>query len=124
MICRFSFLQMQLIMVLGVFRLVPYLKKENVKFDGRDISSIVEYFSRKLTDCEQIYAITEKEVMAIVEVLEFFTPYVLGYLVCCHTDERAIVWLLQKSYPSRFFRYQTRAAHLAWKSHISQEAQI
>ena len=71
---------------------------------------VIGYFSRKLTATEENYAIPEKELMAMVETIEHFRPFILGYKIQCHVDQRSILWLLRKSYPSKFYRYQERVS--------------
>ena len=53
----------------------------------------VAYFSRKLLPREQMYAVNEKEYLAIKLGVETFAVYLLGREFTIQTDHRALQWL-------------------------------
>jgi hypothetical protein len=55
------------------------------------------YFIRKnLTLAELNYTVTEKEMLAVVHVVNKFRHYIIGYEVFIHTDHSAIKYLMKK----------------------------
>ena len=53
----------------------------------------VAYFSRTLSKPELRYAVTRKEMLAVVESLKHFRFYVLGRRFLVRTDHSALQWL-------------------------------
>ena len=53
----------------------------------------VAYFSRTLSKSERRYAVTRKEMLAVVESLKHFRFYVLGRRFLVRTDHSALQWL-------------------------------
>ena len=68
-------------------------------------NKMIGYFSRALSGTEARYAITEEEVIALVESLEHFKPFCLGYKTICKTDQRNVKLLLTREFSTKFFRY-------------------
>ena len=69
---------------------------------------VIGYTSRKFRPSEVSRGIPEKETMALVEGLENFRPFVLGYQTICYVDQRSLRWLLEKNHPSKYTRYRER----------------
>jgi len=76
--------------------------------DHKGKMQIIGYTSRKFRPGEVSRGIPEKETMALVEGLENFRPFVLGYKTICYVDQRSVRWLLEKNHPSKFTRYRER----------------
>ena len=53
----------------------------------------VVYFSRSLSKPDRRYAVTRKEMLAVVESLKHFRFYVLGWRFLVRTDHSALRWL-------------------------------
>jgi len=58
---------------------------------------VIHYASKILNDAQSNYTTTEKELLAIVYVLEKFRSYLIGSKVVVFTDHAAIKYLLNKS---------------------------
>jgi len=69
---------------------------------------VIGYTSRKFKPSEISRGIPEKETMALVEGLENFRPFVLGYKTICYVDQKSLRWLLEKNHPSKYTRYRER----------------
>ena len=54
----------------------------------------VAYFSRTLNQPEQQYCITRKELLAVVQSIEHFHPYLYGRHFLVRTDHASLQWLL------------------------------
>lgn len=76
--------------------------------DNNGKMQIIGYSSRKFLPSEMSKGVPEKEMMALVEGLEDFRPFVLGYKTVCYVDQRSLKWLLEKNHPSRYTRYRER----------------
>ena len=60
------------------------------------IFQVIYYASRTLNDAQLNYAITEKEMLAIVFAFDKFRPYLIGNKVIVHTDHSTIKYLMTK----------------------------
>ena len=60
----------------------------------------VMFWSRKLSEREQRYATSEKELMAIILGIEFFKPYLYGRKFTVMTDHKPLAWLRDHAKPS------------------------
>ena len=58
---------------------------------------VIYYASRTLNDVQLNYAITEKELLAILFAFEKFRLYLIGNKVIVHTDHSAIKYLMTKN---------------------------
>nr|KYP43570.1 Retrovirus-related Pol polyprotein from transposon 17.6 [Cajanus cajan] len=58
---------------------------------------VIEYASKVLNEAQMNYAITEKELLAIVYALKKFRSYLIGSKITVFTDHAAIKYLLTKS---------------------------
>lgn len=63
---------------------------------GKSEMKPVAFASRKLTDAEKRYAITEKECLGLIWALSYFKQYLWGLEFEVVTDHRALVWLRTK----------------------------
>ena len=57
---------------------------------------VIYYASKTLSEAQLNYAITEKEMLAIVFAFDKFRSYLLGSKVIVYTDHAAIKYLLTK----------------------------
>ena len=60
------------------------------------IFQVIYYASQTLNDAQLNYAITEKELLAIVFAFDKFRPYLIANKVIVHTDHSAIKYLITK----------------------------
>ena len=54
---------------------------------------VVEYFSKKFTECQQRYATVEKEATAVKTAIDRWSTYLRGRHFTLETDHRPLVWL-------------------------------
>lgn len=67
----------------------------------------IEYFSKTLSDCQQNYSTTHKELLAIVLAIERFQHYIWGKQFVVHTDHEALTYLFsQNRVGSRLLRWK------------------
>ncbi len=59
-------------------------------------SHVIYYASMTLNTAQRNYAITEKEMLAVVFALEKFRSYLLGTKVIVYTDHAALRYLMKK----------------------------
>ncbi|MES9880251.1 MAG: RNase H-like domain-containing protein [Sedimenticola sp.] len=91
---------------------------------------VVSYGSRSLTKAERNYAVTRKELLAIVYFVKQFRPYLLGRQFRVRTDHGALSWLRSFKDPDgQIARWQSLLAeydfviiHRAGKSHTNADA--
>ena len=60
------------------------------------IFKVIHYANRTLNDAQLNYAITEKELLAIVFSFDKLSSYLIGNKVIVHTDHSAIKYLMTK----------------------------
>lgn len=69
----------------------------------------IAYYSRTLNSAEQNYSTTEKELLAIVNSVEHFRPYLFGQQFTIYTDHRPLQWLFNCQNPSsKLVRWRLR----------------
>lgn len=67
----------------------------------------IEYFSKALSNCQQNYATTHKELLAIVLAIEQFAHYIWGKPFVVHTDHEALTYLFNENkVGSRLLRWK------------------
>lgn len=66
--------------------------------DNKDLP--IAYYSRTLNNAEQNYSTTEKELLAIINTVEHFRPYLYGREFTIYTDRRPLQWLFNCKNPS------------------------
>lgn len=82
--------------------------------DNKDLP--VAYYSRTLNKTEQNYSTTEKELLAIINSVEHFRPYLYGKLFTIYTDHRALVWLHNCQNPSsKLIRWRLRLSEYQYE---------
>jgi len=64
----------------------------------RNVFHTIYYASKVLTGAQLNYAITQKQMLAIMYALEKFKSYLIGSKVIIYTDHAAIKYLLIKAY--------------------------
>ena len=57
----------------------------------------IGFFSRRLKGTELNYSTSVKETLILVEALEHYGIYILGYNVTCRTDQRSVIDTLKQS---------------------------
>src|SRR3954447_15755199 len=61
----------------------------------------VAYFSRKMTAAERNYPVHEQELLALLDAIKVWRPYLEGKKFRAYTDHRSLVWLQTQSTLSR-----------------------
>ena len=62
-----------------------------VRDDGSEC--VIAYASRSLSRQEQRYCVTRKELLAVVDFMHHFRPYLLGREFTLRTDHGSLIWL-------------------------------
>jgi len=74
--------------------------------EGTQLERPIMFVSSALTDTQERYTVTEKELYAIIYALKKFKPYIYGRKFSIFTDHRALIWLCGKRDPvSRLGRW-------------------
>jgi hypothetical protein len=65
------------------------------KFDGiiTQVGKPLGFFSKKLTDTQQRYPVTDQELLAIVETIKYFCYMLLGHKIVVKTDHKNLTTL-------------------------------
>lgn len=61
---------------------------------------VIAYFSQKLTNPQKVYAVTEKEALAVLLSIEKFRPYIEGTPFTVITDHASLLWLTKLQNPT------------------------
>ena len=66
----------------------------------------ISFFSKKLTEAQSKYSATQLELLAVVETLDHFKPYLMGAKFTLRTDHKALLALKHTKNPdSMLFRW-------------------
>lgn len=60
------------------------------------IKYVVEYFSKKFSDCQKRHSIIKKEATALMNAIEKWSIYLLGKEFTIETDHRQMLWIDDK----------------------------
>jgi len=63
------------------------------QYDDQGKDHPIAYYSKKFTNCQKKYTVTEREAYAIVLAMEHFRQLILGHEVIISTDHKPLVWL-------------------------------
>ena len=88
---------------------------------------VIAYASRLLSKSEQSYCVTRRELLAVVHVLHYFRPYLLGKGFVLRTDHGSLTWLTHFREPEgqlarwleRLQEYDFRVVHRQGKKHTN-----
>lgn len=61
------------------------------------IEHVIYFINKNLQGAESNYTVTEKEVLAVIYVLNKFKHYIIGYEIFFHTNHSAIKYLVNKT---------------------------
>ena len=61
---------------------------------------VVAYYSKALSKAERVYCVTRKELLAVVQALKHFHPYIYGRTVVVRTDNAAVSWMKNLKAPT------------------------
>lgn len=82
-------------------------------FDGEEHP--VSYFSRCLNVHERNYGVTERELLAVLDSVNHFRPYIEGAHFTVVTDHSSLQWLVSLSNPTgRLARWSTRLSQFSF----------
>ncbi|KAL6466836.1 hypothetical protein MHYP_G00246400 [Metynnis hypsauchen] len=90
---------------------------------------VIAYYSRRLDKAERNYCVTRRELLAVVESLKHFRPYVYGVPFLLRTDHASLQWLMRFREPegqlarwiSRLQEFSFEVVHRPGRSHISAD---
>ena len=57
---------------------------------------LIQFYSRKLTDCETRYSCFDRELLAAHDSLQFFLPYIEGKSITLFTDHKPLTYAIHK----------------------------
>ena len=60
---------------------------------------VIAYYSRTLSPPEKQYCVMRKELLTIVQAVQYFHSYICGHHFTIQTDHAAIKWLLNFKNP-------------------------
>ena len=91
---------------------------------------VVAYYSRTMNRAEEQYCVTRKELLAIVEAVKHFHPYLYGRHFTIRSDHAALQWLLKFRNPEgqiarwiqRLQEYDFQVNHRAGHLHTNADA--
>ena len=96
--------------------------------DGKE--HVIAYGSRTLSKSERQYCVTRRELLAVVEFLQHFRPYLLGRQFALRTDHGSLTWLRNFREPEgqmarwleRLQEYDFTITHRPGKAHSNADA--
>ena len=59
----------------------------------------IAYFSKTMIPAEQNYCVTRRELLAVIEAVKHFRPYLYGHEFTLRTDHASLQWLCQRRDP-------------------------
>ena len=81
-------------------------------------SHIIQFYSRKLNDCESRYSTFDRELLAAHDAVQFFLPFAEGQHITLFTDHKPLTFAIHKKSDCKSDR---QARHLSFLSeHVSQ----
>uniref|UniRef100_A0A3B1IW44 ribonuclease H n=1 Tax=Astyanax mexicanus TaxID=7994 RepID=A0A3B1IW44_ASTMX len=91
---------------------------------------VIAYYSRRLDKAERNYCVTRRELLAVVEGLKHFRPYVYGVPFLLRTDHASLQWLMRFREPegqlarwiSRLQEFSFEVVHRPGRSHGNADA--
>ena len=107
----------------GIGAVLSQLNKSNVK-------QPLAYYSRSLSKSERKYAVTRKEMLALIDSLRHFRCYLIDIKFKVRTDHSALQWLRTFKEPSgqmacwidRLAEYDFEIVHRPGKRHANADA--
>lgn len=98
--------------------------------NSANIEQPIAYYSRSLSKSERKYAVTRKEMLALVDALKHFRCYLLGKKFLVRTDHSALQWLRTFKEPvgqvarwiEQLAEYNFDIVHRAGKQHANADA--
>ncbi|MEL6562292.1 MAG: reverse transcriptase domain-containing protein, partial [Bacteroidota bacterium] len=101
------------------------------QIDANGTEKPVYFASNKLSQAEQHYCATRRELLAVVKYVQFFHHYLVGKRFVIRTDHKSLTWLMKWKTPpsSQYFRwlsilqeYEFSIVHRDGKSHLNADA--
>ena len=91
---------------------------------------VVAYYSKALSKAERVYCVTRKELLAVVQALKHFHPYIYGRTVVVRPDNAAVSWMKNLKAPTgqtaRWLQlignYDLKVVHRAGRIHSNADA--
>ena len=66
--------------------------------DGQE--KVVAYYTKTFTPPQRNYCVTRSELLAVVEAVKHFRPYLIGRKFWLRTDHASLIWLCKQTEPS------------------------
>jgi hypothetical protein len=79
------------------------------------VAHAVSFYSSTLSEAQRKYDATDKELVGVIKVVNYFRPYLLGNCFCLRTDHQAIKYLFTtKNLSSRLLRWSLQLQEYAF----------